>query len=367
VAIALTTALAATGAVFMAIHPTDTSGRLWHQLGGYSLALVVLLLGAGLIWLYLLGIRRAVDSDLKLTPQSRNVLIAAGLVLLVTADMWAFGYKFVRLESAAPDPIWTDAKALLGDDMSGRVLPWGVPLFSQNGAMQVGLPSIFGYDSLEPADHIALASSVPDPRSSAYDVLGARYVLAGGLLDDYTSGDRPLTLVGQQGSAWLYERSRVLPIARVVTAYEAIPDGAEAIARIHDPSFDPAQTVILSQAPPCEIGPVEGASPTAEVVEHDPSDWTVRVAGDGPAIHILAENAYPGWQVTVDGQPAEILTAYTSMRAVCVPAGEHLVQWTYRPTVYWMGGAVSVAMLALLAVAIGLSRRAKHPSVPPVA
>lgn len=27
-------ALAATGAVFMAVHPTDTSGRLWHQVGG---------------------------------------------------------------------------------------------------------------------------------------------------------------------------------------------------------------------------------------------------------------------------------------------------------------------------------------------
>ncbi|MEZ4516944.1 MAG: hypothetical protein R3C44_08940 [Chloroflexota bacterium] len=355
-AIALVAALAATGAVFMAVHPTDTSGRLWQQIGGYSLALAVVLIGGGLIWLYLRGTpERTTGSDLKLSAQTRRAMLGAGLIILVAADMWFFAFKFVRLESAAPDPVWTDAKVLLGDSIDGRVLPWGIPLFSQNGAMQVGIPSIFGYDSLEPEAHIALASSVPDPRSSAYDVLGARYVLAGGPLDDFTSGDRPLTLVGQQGSAWLYERTRTLPLARVVSGYEVIPDGAAAIDRIHDPTFDPTTTVILSEPPSCEVGPVASEPGTAEVLEHTPTHWVIRVVTGNPALHILAENAYPGWQVTVDDQPVEILTAYTSMRAVCVPAGEHLVEWTYHPTIYWIGGLITLGLLVLLAVALGRS------------
>ncbi len=322
VALGLTTALAATGAVFMAVHPTDTSGRLWHQIGGYSWALAIVLIGGGLIWLYLLG-NGAQSPELHLRPQTRRILLGAGLILLVAADMWFFAFKFVRLESSAPDPVWTDAQALLGDSIDGRILPWGVPLFSQNGAMQVGLPSIFGYDSLEPAAHIALASSVPDPRSSAYDVLGARYVLSGGPLDDFTEGDRPLTLVGTQGAAWLYERARVLPLARVVHSVEIIPDEAAAIARIHEPSFDPVQTAILAEPPPCDV--VDGGVGSAEILEHTPTSWAIQVTTDVPALHVLTENAYPGWEVTVDGQPAEILTAYTSLRAVCVPAGEHVV------------------------------------------
>jgi hypothetical protein len=349
-AIGLTTALAATGAVFMAVHPTDTSGRLWHQIGGYSLALAVVILGGGLIWLYLgLGTRAASATDWCPAPATRRALLGVGLVLLVAADMWFFAFKFVRLEPAVPDPVWTDAKALLGDDVDGRILPWGVPLFSQNGPLQVDLPSVFGYDSLEPAAHIALASSVPDPRSTAYDVLGARYVLAGGPLDDFTTGERPLELIGQQGSAWLYERPRFLPLARLVSAYEVIPDGAAAITRIHDPSFDPQSTVILAEEPGCDVGP--GPMGSAEVVVHTPTTWTVRVVSDAPALHVLAENDYPGWEVTVDGQRAPILTAYTSIRAVCVPAGEHLVEWTYRPTVYWIGGLISLAMILLVAVA----------------
>lgn len=368
VALGLTTALAATGAVFMAVHPTDTSGRLWQQIGGYSLALAVLIIGAGLVWLYLdIGVRSPDSTEPNLSRQTRNALLGIGLVLLVTADMWFFAFKFVRLESAAPDPIWTDARTLLAGEVSGRVLPWGVPLFSQNGAMQVDLPSVFGYDSLEPAAHIALASSVPDPRSSAYDVLGARYVLAGGPLDDFMSGERPLTLVGQQGAAWLYERARFLPLARLVIAYEVIPDGAAAITRIHDPAFDPAHTVILAAAPACELGPDSADPGAADVLAHTPNRWTVRVTTDVPAIHILTENAYPGWQVTVDGQAAEVLIAYTSVRAVCVPAGEHVVEWTYHPTIYWIGGVITLAALALLVAAVALSwrRRRKAMTVEP--
>ncbi|HFQ94158.1 MAG TPA: hypothetical protein ENK32_09130, partial [Anaerolineae bacterium] len=51
-------ALAATGAVFAAQHPTETSGRLWHQLGGWGLALLFLLAGGALLWRYLTAVQK---------------------------------------------------------------------------------------------------------------------------------------------------------------------------------------------------------------------------------------------------------------------------------------------------------------------
>jgi hypothetical protein len=350
-------ALAATGAVFMTVHPTDTSGRLWHQIGGYTLALVAGLLGGGLLWLWLTADSRP-PGDWLGTRRARR-LAAAGLIVLVIADTWLFSFKFVRLAPAVPDPAWTDAKALLGDAPDGRVVPWGLPIFSQAGAMQVDLPSVFGYDSLEPAAHIALASSVPDPRSTAYDVLGAAYVLALGPLDDFTDGERGLTLLGQQGSAWVYRRARPLPLARVVHAAEVIPDPVAAVARVHAPDFDPAATAILDREAPCVLGPapVEGA--TAEVLSHEPARWVIRVSSSAPGLLVLAENAYPGWEVTVDGVPAEPLTAYTSVRAVCIPAGDHTVEWVYRPAVLWAGGLVSLGALLAVAGAVVVLRRGR--------
>jgi hypothetical protein len=371
--IALFAALAATGAVFMSIHPTDTSGRLWHQIGGYSLALVVVGVGGALLWAYLTNNggrtaddRRPTMDDGRQRPaiiRRRSFLIAFALILLVVADTWWFAYKMARTASTTPDPVWTDGRALVGEPTS-RVLPWGVPLFSQNGAMQVDWWSVFGYDSLEPAAHIALASSVPDPRSTAYDVLGVSHVLAGGPLDEFTEGDRPLSLVGQQGSAWVYERARTLPIVRMVYDAEVIPEAAAAIARIHDPAFDPATTAILDEEAPCDLDPTSTGG-QAEVIVHEPTRWVIRTRSETPALLVVAEDAYPGWAATVDGAPAAALTAYTSVRAVCIPAGEHTVEWAFTPRIVYWGAAISGLALLLLAAALITARRSALPTLNP--
>lgn len=365
-AVGLVAALAAAGAVFMSVHPTDTSGRLWHQIGGYSLALVAVGAGGALIWAYLMPGSENPSTDAASKngrdARRRMLLVGAALVLLVATDTWWFSYKMARTGSTAPDPVWTDGRALVGET-TGRVLPWGVPLFSQNGAMQVDWPSVFGYDSLEPAAHIALASSVPDPRSTAYDILGASHVLAGGPLDEFTTGDRPLTLVGQQGAAWVYSRARVLPIARLVYAAEVIPDSAAAIERVHAADFDPATTAILDTPAACAGGPPASGSGSAEIRSHEATRWLIETSSDAPALLVLAENAYPGWRATVDGRPVPTLTAYTSVRAVCVPAGEHVVEWTFMPRLYWLGGAISgVALLLALAAFVLLRRSARPPA-----
>ena len=40
---------------------------------------------------------------------------------------------------------------------------------------------------------------------------------------------------------------------------------------------------------------------------------------------------YPGWSVTVDGQPAPLYTAYSLLRAVPLAAGTHTVRFAFQP------------------------------------
>jgi hypothetical protein len=335
-------ALAAIGAVFMSVHPTETSGRLWHQIGGYALATVIMLLGGGLIWAYLSTPRN---------QERRQILLAAALIVLAVSDMWFFAYKFVRLEPPTPDAFWLDARAVIGETTE-RVLPWGVSLFDQNGAMQVGLNSVFGYDSLEPAEHIALASSVPDPRSTAYDILAARYVIAPTELTDFDEGERPLSLLTHEGTAWIYERARPLSVARLVYSLEVIPDAGTAVQRVHEPDFDPVATAILAAEPPCELGSAPEQSGTAEILETAPGRWLIKTDSPSAALLVLAETAYPGWKVEIDGQRVKPLTAYTTLKAVCVPPGIHDVTWSYVPEIYWLGGVISTAAIILLLLAV---------------
>jgi len=64
---------------------------------------------------------------------------------------------------------------------------------------------------------------------------------------------------------------------------------------------------------------------------------------------VLTDLMYPGWRVSVDGQPAEAATFENMYRAVNVPGGKHEIVWTYHPRgIYW-GAAMGAAMLVLLA------------------
>lgn len=342
--------LAATGAVFAAQHPTDTSGRLWHQIGGWALALVFSLAGGGLLWAYF------ATGDGQ--PRRRGAL-AVGLVALVVIDLWTFGFKLVRLEPVTPSALWVEARRIIGQT-DKRVVPWGISIFDQNGAGLVGLRSVFGYNALEVAANQALAAAVPDPRTAAYDILGAGYVIAGVPLDEYTQGDRLLELVGQTGSVWVYRRDRTLPLARVVTQVEIIPDDASTIARVQEPGFDPENAAILNAVPPCEIES-RGEGGTAQITAQRPGYWRVEVNSEAPGLLILSETAYPGWQVTVDGRPAEALVAYTAVRAVCVPAGAHTVEWTYNPASIKRGAVLSLTALLTMVLAVSMIRRQVKP------
>ncbi|WP_420631958.1 hypothetical protein [Candidatus Leptofilum sp.] len=343
-AVAILTSLAATGAVFAAQHPTETSGRLWHQLGGWGLALVGVVVSGWLL------VRFFAEVD-----ASKKKWWLGGLTLLLVADLWIFGFKLVQVGETAVDPFWIDAKQIIGETEQ-RVLPWGISIFEQNGAVQVGLGSVFGYNALEVGANIAFASSVPDPRSSAYDILGAGYVVAQNPLQGVEEGERPLQLLGNTEQVWVYQRGRTLSLARLVSQTEIIPDAAEATARVHQPDFDPATTAILEQEPDCALagGDSEG---TAVITEKSNGYWQIQTSSPMPALLVLSETAYPGWRVYVDGVEQEWFVAYTAVRATCVPAGEHIIEWRYQPRSYALGGILSLLGLALVGTAVWFLRK----------
>ncbi len=67
---------------------------------------------------------------------------------------------------------------------------------------------------------------------------------------------------------------------------------------------------------------------------------------------ILTDLMYPGWKVTVDGQPAKAILFEGMYRAVDLPPKQHTVVWTYRPaSVYWGAIVSAVALLLLAAIA----------------
>jgi uncharacterized membrane protein YfhO len=91
-------------------------------------------------------------------------------------------------------------------------------------------------------------------------------------------------------------------------------------------------------------------------VRYEPARVDIEVQAAAPALLVLSDLFYPGWEATLDGRPAEILEANYVMRAVAIPKGAHEVRFLYRPASFRAGvaasaaGCLAVALLILLHV-----------------
>jgi uncharacterized membrane protein YfhO len=60
---------------------------------------------------------------------------------------------------------------------------------------------------------------------------------------------------------------------------------------------------------------------------------------------------FPGWTATIDGEPADGYRFEGMFRAVDISAGQHTIEWTYRPTSVrnglWISGLSIFALLAI--------------------
>ncbi|MFO1091951.1 MAG: YfhO family protein [Planctomycetaceae bacterium] len=94
-----------------------------------------------------------------------------------------------------------------------------------------------------------------------------------------------------------------------------------------------------------------------DAISYYPERIAVSVLADSDANLVLTDLAYPGWTVTVDGQPTECSTVDGMFRSVPIPRGEHAVEWLYRPRSVWMGAIVSAASAVMLCVGLWIGRR----------
>jgi uncharacterized membrane protein YfhO len=91
-------------------------------------------------------------------------------------------------------------------------------------------------------------------------------------------------------------------------------------------------------------------------LQDGPNRVTIRAALDAPGYLVLADTWYPGWRVTVDDLPAELLRANYAFRAVHLQDGKHTVDMVYQPASVFVGGVVSLAAVVLVVAGLVFTR-----------
>ena len=100
----------------------------------------------------------------------------------------------------------------------------------------------------------------------------------------------------------------------------------------------------LSRAAP---DPAEVVTVTRDEPQRVELTAVLRSAG----LVVVSDLYYPGWTLTVDGRPGEILRANRAMRGVTLPAGTHELVFRYDPLSFRLG--ILLSLLGLIAT-VGL-------------
>jgi hypothetical protein len=146
----------------------------------------------------------------------------------------------------------------------------------------------------------------------------------------------------------------------VVDSQRVVPDEEGQLEAVLDPAFDGRSTVVTGeQLPGLVDGPGSGPAGSAEIVSYEPERVVVDATARRPGELVLTDLHYPGWKVTLDGEPADLHRVNYLLRGTTLPAGRHRVEFSYEPTSYRIGWIVSLLALAGLVatIAVGVRRR----------
>ena len=275
------------------------------------------------------------------------------------------------------------------------------PFDAQNRTALYGLHNVAGYDPLilerysralgdVNFDGVNARRGSPDnpsllsDGSHVLDLLNTRFLVT--FANFSTALHRPPDSVSASGvmasGRWeaahaeenvvVLRNTRALPRAWLVTHAEAV-DGEEALRRIRGDEandgandFDPRRTALIEVAP-SELHALTGgelvAGSGASVVSYDPNRITIETKADRPTVLVVSEIFYPGWEATVDGQPAPIHLTNYLLRGVYLQAGAHRVEMRYRAPALRNGALISVVTLSLLCALGVYARRARRRGV----
>jgi hypothetical protein len=300
--------------------------------------------------------------------------VGGGLILLLIADLWTVGRTLAVLQpagavfdqgraqaeylSAQPGLFRTyspsysiphQTASLVGLEQLDGVEPaqirWTAQWMSRAGGY-----TVHGYAVTFPAlaegenIHTARQDAIPD--AAALGLLNACYVVA-----DYPIEAPGLELRTRQAGSYVYHNVRCLPRVYLTLRVQRAAGWEDAQAQA-GAAMDPGALAWVEDGPTLD-GPA-GWQPVHEP-EITPNRIAVQADTAQPALLVLSEIWYPGWEVTVDGEPRPLYRVDGLVRGVYLEPGAHRVVWRYRPaSVRW---GVGISALAVLGGTVAAGRR----------
>ncbi|MDL2265618.1 YfhO family protein [Parabacteroides sp. OttesenSCG-928-G07] len=298
--------------------------------------------------------------------QQTAIYVSAGMAILITVDLWGVDKRYLNdshYVNESPTEVYkprvADNEIFKDTDQSFRVLELANPF--QSTDVSYFHHSIGGYHAVklrryqELIDHRLMnemnemlqgAETTADiqramANTPSLNMLNTRYVIHN---HDYPPIQNPFAY----GNAWFVEDVEIV---------ENADAEIEALNRI-----DPLEIAVVDKRFAADLEDFTSRpDSTATIVleQYRPNRLTYTSKAASEQLAVFSEIYYPGWKVTIDGQPASHFRADWTLRAMRIPAGEHTIRFEFLPEGYITAANVSAyssfLILLLLIGVIGWS------------
>jgi hypothetical protein len=161
------------------------------------------------------------------------------------------------------------------------------------------------------------------------------------------------TVLEKGGGANFVQRTTYLPRVKMYYKTSIHPDDEAKQFLRTDSTFDYRNVILLEEKPGLDIAATDSSS-KAQVMRFETNEIGAKVSTKENGMLFFSEVYYPAWHAYIDGKETKLYRAFTSLRAVEVPKGEHLVVMKYESDAFKTGSMITLATLGLSLAALGI-------------
>jgi len=288
---------------------------------------------------------------LRLYRRGARRLIGLLLLLVLVFDLFSLNRSQYYAKYHDPhtvSPLWSQ---VLSDPGFFRVQEDEFPIVRDVPARR-RLREVWGV-AIRPAKYEAFLKHVNE--DVLWKLLGVKYVVTWrGSLVTWQNRAVAAAQLAREGEGknvkYLYRLADPPRPVWIVHDAVTVANSDELYARLNDGDFNPfAQAILWEPAPLEPVSGTDRSAEGAEILLFEPNRVVVQARAATTGLLVLGEVMYPGWEVIVNGAPAELREADGVLRAVVIPAGVSRVEFRFRPMPFYAGVFISSLTLLFLA------------------
>ena len=115
--------------------------------------------------------------------------------------------------------------------------------------------------------------------------------------------------------------------------------------------FDPANTALIEEPNAFQATSFD-ASGKVDIVKLEDTEIVMQTQSSSDSFLVASDIYYPGWEVTVDGQPSPLYRTDYVLRGLPLPAGSHEVRFEFHPKPFYTGMTITLLTALVLFLSV---------------